>query len=65
MIELRANDSLTREELFRAAASCMGLSAAIIEKDYWICWMLSYLFEESSFRNQLSFKGGTSLSKGW
>jgi hypothetical protein len=44
------------------AAARRGLSPVIVEKDFWVCWLLSVLFE-SSFRDALVFKGGTSLSK--
>jgi hypothetical protein len=44
------------------AAARRGLSPVIIEKDLWVCWLLSILFE-SSFRDAIVFKGGTSLSK--
>lgn len=35
----------------------------ILEKDFWLCLILEYLFTESPWKEQLSFKGGTSLSK--
>ena len=38
---------------------------AIVEKDFWVCWMLDYLFGESTFRDSFAFKGSTSLSKGF
>lgn len=41
-----------------------GLSRAIIEKDWWVTITLKALFA-SSVKDFLSFKGGTSLSKGW
>ena len=37
-------------------------SAVILEKDFWVCWLLAVLFE-SRFGDFLVFKGGTSLSK--
>lgn len=39
------------------------MAEAIIEKDFWVCWVLDYLFQESSWKDRLTFKGGTSLSK--
>jgi len=39
------------------------IAAAIIEKDFWVCWTLRRLFEVLQFHPQLIFKGGTSLSK--
>ncbi len=44
------------------ASARRGLSPVIVEKDFWVCWLLSVLFE-SSFRDAVVFKGGTSLSK--
>ncbi len=44
------------------AAIRRNVSPVIIEKDFWVCWLLGILFE-SKFAGQLVFKGGTSLSK--
>jgi hypothetical protein len=44
------------------AAARRGLSPIILEKDFWVCWLLDILFA-SSFRDAIVFKGGTSLSK--
>jgi predicted nucleotidyltransferase component of viral defense system len=44
------------------AAARRGLAPVIVEKDFWVCWLLSILFQ-SSFRDAIVFKGGTSLSK--
>ena len=52
-----------RRALFVNTASKTGLTAAIIEKDFWVCWTLDYLFHRSILKNSLVFKGGTSLSK--
>lgn len=54
-----------RTLLFRKSemANSLGLRAAIIEKDFWVCWTLHRLFEVIGFRPHLIFKGGTSLSK--
>ena len=52
-----------REILFRNTAEKTGLTEAIIEKDFWVCWTLDYLFHESRWKEHLAFKGGTSLSK--
>jgi hypothetical protein len=52
-----------RRDLFRATAQAMQVQEAIIEKDFWVCWVLDYLFQISPWKDQLAFKGGTSLSK--
>lgn len=55
--------SRDREALFRNTAAKMGMSEAIIEKDFWVCYMLDYLFHHCAWKDNLAFKGGTSLSK--
>lgn len=52
-----------REILFRNSAEKMGLAPGIIEKDFWVCWTLLYLFHMCPWRKHFAFKGGTSLSK--
>lgn len=53
----------SRQELFEMAAAGRGLHPAIMEKDFWVCWVLKQLFLSPSLREHLVFKGGTSLSK--
>ena len=52
-----------RAEVFAETANRKGLSEAIVEKDFWVCWMLMQLFSIDTFSGRLLFKGGTSLSK--
>lgn len=33
-----------RKALFHNTAAKMGMTDAIIEKDFWVCYMLDYLF---------------------
>jgi len=54
-----------RRELFRNTADKMGLHDAIIEKDFWVCYTLDYLFHRSPWKKHITFKGGTSLSKAY
>ncbi len=42
-----------------------GLPAISVEKDFWVCWVLDKLFHLPTCGRELTFKGGTSLSKGW
>ena len=44
------------------AALRRNISPVVMEKDFWVCWLLGILFE-SEFAGSLVFKGGTSLSK--
>ena len=41
-----------------------GLLVEAIEKDWWVTMTLKALFN-ASFSENMVFKGGTSLSKGW
>ncbi len=44
------------------AAIRRNVSPVVLEKDFWVCWLLGLLFG-SEFASSLVFKGGTSLSK--
>ena len=44
------------------AAVRRNVSPVVLEKDFWVCWLLGDLFE-SEFAGSLVFNGGTSLSK--
>ncbi len=52
-----------RQLYFEQVAARRGLYAAIVEKDFWVCWLLGVLFANPALRSALVFKGGTSLSK--
>ena len=53
------------KELFALTAHQMSMPPGIVEKDFWVVWMLDYLFARSPWKAQLAFKGGTSLSKAY
>lgn len=52
-----------RNELFKETASLMHTTNAIVEKDFWVVWVLEKIFTDDRLKNILMFKGGTSLSK--
>lgn len=52
-------------ELVRLTADKMKLPPSMVEKDFWVSYMLEYLFNRFEYRHLLEFKGGTSLSKGY
>lgn len=54
-----------RADALTVAARRKGMHPAIVEKDFWVCWTLDYLFNESAYKDSFAFKGGTSLSKGF
>lgn len=49
--------------IIEKTSEAKNLSPAIIEKDLWVCTILDYLFTKSPWKDNLAFKGGTSLSK--
>jgi len=52
-----------RKLMFEEAGARKGIDAALIEKDFWVCWTLKRIFEIDVLKEHLIFKGGTSLSK--
>lgn len=54
-----------RRALFLEAQKNTGMVAEMIEKDFWVCWILRHLFELPGAKDHFIFKGGTSLSKVW
>ena len=65
MDKIIALTAAQRAEVFQAAAQQSGMSAVILEKDFWVCWTLQRLFALPDVGEHLIFKGGTSLSKVW
>jgi hypothetical protein len=60
-IELLPQDE--RELFFRTAADVQNMSFEIIEKDFWVVWILERLFSLKNVKSFTHFKGGISLSK--
>lgn len=54
-----------RKFIFDTTALKLKMHPAIIEKDFWVCYILDYLFNKSKYKNHFTFKGGTSLSKAY
>jgi hypothetical protein len=48
---------------FEQAATKLAGQAVILEKDFWVSWLLGLLFAQPELAPFLVFKGGTSLSK--
>ena len=66
MITIAKLSETEREVLFGNAADRAGISnPSIVEKDFWVCFTLDYLFHKSPWPNSFIFKGGTSLSKAY
>lgn len=52
-----------RSLAFAQTAARMAASSVMVEKDFWVCWLLGLLFADPELARHLVFKGGTSLSK--
>ena len=63
MIGIARSNINDRRILFTNTGDKTGLHPAIVEKDFWVCYALDYLFHRSEWKDALVFKGGTSLSK--
>ena len=59
MIEIARLPADDRRELFHNTAAKTGLHDAIVEKDFWVCLTLDYLFHRSPWKKTVTFKGGT------
>jgi hypothetical protein len=56
-------DAGDRRLALNDAALRLHLDTVILEKDFWVSWLLGLLFAEPELAPHLVFKGGTSLSK--
>ena len=54
-----------RRAAFQEAANRQGILPTIIEKDFWVCWVLKHIFDHKELSEHITFKGGTSLSKAY
>jgi len=52
-----------RSQAFRIASQKLGYPAYVIEKDFWVTYILDTLFNRVNHKHRILFKGGTSLSK--
>ena len=48
---------------WRNYSSRTGVPEFIVEKDFWVCWLLGHIFSTPQLGAESVFKGGTSLSK--
>ena len=51
--------------LFTQTAAKMEMHPSIVEKDFWVCFLLDHLFHDCKYKDMFVFKGGTSLSKSY
>ena len=62
-LQFLARSPQDQADVIREVAARRNISAVMVEKDFWVSWTLAVLFAHPDFRDQLVFKGGTSLSK--
>lgn len=54
-----------RLEIFHQTSTKLNIPTAMVEKDFWVCWVLERIFADEWLSKVLRFRGGTSLSKGY
>ena len=59
MIQIASLSREEREELFLNTAHKIGMPPAIVEKDFWVCYMLDYLFHRCEWKGKMVFKGAS------
>lgn len=52
-----------RADYFYQYGGSTRIPAYIVEKDFWVCWLLGRIFATDALGRDCVFKGGTSLSK--
>ena len=50
-------------DVFNETALIMHLQPNVIEKDFWVCFLIDHIFNDCKYKDAFVFKGGTSLSK--
>lgn len=63
MDKIASFSAAQRRELFSEAAARLGMTPAVVEKDFWVTWVLDRMFATPDMARLMMFKGGTSLSK--
>ena len=63
MLEFARRPAEDLQRIFREAGAQRTIGPHIIEKDFWVCWLLRLVFSDANLGGHLVFKGGTSLSK--
>lgn len=53
-----------RKDIFNSVGASKRIMGEAVEKDWWVTQVLRVLFS-SKYKDNIVFKGGTSLSKGW
>jgi predicted nucleotidyltransferase component of viral defense system len=54
-----------KRDIFNEAAIRQNTTPIIMEKDFWVCWMLKLIYSIPDLTSITTFKGGTSISKAY
>lgn len=57
--------SINKKDIFTESSNILGMNTQVVEKDFWVCWVLDNLFKNKEIYENMIFKGGTSLSKSY
>lgn len=63
MISLALLPADERALYWRRRSERIGVPEIVVEKDFWVCWMLGHIFATPALGANCVLKGGTSLSK--
>lgn len=63
MKEIHLLSKKERRLFFKTASDIKKMPLEIIEKDYWVVWVLEGLFALEKLKPYLTFKGGTSTPR--
>lgn len=61
--EVASLSAKERESLFLECRKSNGMQLSMIEKDFWVVYVLERIYSDGELAKVLRFKGGTSLSK--
>lgn len=63
MNDLKKFPDVEKRAIFTEISNELGIRPDMIEKDFWVSWVLNQLFADKKLSAIFLFKGGTSLSK--
>lgn len=64
-MSLKNASSAERKAVFIETSARIGIRPDMVEKDFWVTWVLNQLFGHDRIAKIFLFKGGTSLSKAY
>lgn len=64
-MSLKSASSTERKAVFIETSARIGIRPDMVEKDFWVSWVLNQFFGHDRIAKVFLFKGGTSLSKAY